>query len=314
LWQRCLSRRHGYLIPLSWRMVPGSLFDTRRSLSSGPGPDTSRQLDARDGNLMPITQLLIPCGCLVVLLVVIFIFVYFCSSARTRPSPTIGGGGQGYIIPPTLWATGGFGVFPIRYPSRTSPRASDPSRWDHLRVYIMSADRTKRPARAPTNPMQIESSYVSYHLLEEYHAVTPDLVWLVGWLCFSILASLPVAGHRRPSPTIAPYYQNTHIGRHAPDEDNREKIRSLINNQGRPSDCVLLGLLIMFCLVPMSLRLLFESADVNRHSDSSRPTRIDTDSRRQTCIDTAIQVGRRESTHRFKSADVNRRIGSSRPT
>ena len=39
-----------------------------------------------------------------------------------------------------------------------------------------------------------------------------------------------------------------------------------------------------------------------RHSDSGRPTRIDT----------AIQVGRRESTQRFKSADVNRRSDSSR--
>ena len=57
LWLRCLSRRHGYLIPLSWRMVPGSLFDTRRSLSSGPGPDASKQLAARDGYLSAVSQL-----------------------------------------------------------------------------------------------------------------------------------------------------------------------------------------------------------------------------------------------------------------
>ena len=34
-------------LPLSWRMVPGSLFDTRRSLSSGPGPDASKQSAVR---------------------------------------------------------------------------------------------------------------------------------------------------------------------------------------------------------------------------------------------------------------------------
>ena len=57
LWLRCLSRRHGYLIPLSWRMVPGSLFDTRQTLSSGPGPDASKQLAARDGYLSAVSQL-----------------------------------------------------------------------------------------------------------------------------------------------------------------------------------------------------------------------------------------------------------------
>ena len=57
LWLRCLSRRHGYLIPLSWRMVPGSLFDTRQTLSSSPGPDGSKQLAARDGYLSAVSQL-----------------------------------------------------------------------------------------------------------------------------------------------------------------------------------------------------------------------------------------------------------------
>ena len=44
-------------LPLSWRMVPGSLFDTRQTLSSGPGPDASKQLAARDGYLSAVSQL-----------------------------------------------------------------------------------------------------------------------------------------------------------------------------------------------------------------------------------------------------------------
>ena len=43
-------------LPLSWRMVPGSLFDTRRSLSSGPGPDASKQSAVRDGYLTAVSQ------------------------------------------------------------------------------------------------------------------------------------------------------------------------------------------------------------------------------------------------------------------
>ena len=38
-------------------MVPGSLFDTRQTLSSGPGPDASKQLAARDGYLSAVSQL-----------------------------------------------------------------------------------------------------------------------------------------------------------------------------------------------------------------------------------------------------------------
>ena len=38
-------------------LVPGSLFDTRRSLSSGPGPGASKQLAARDGYLSAVSQL-----------------------------------------------------------------------------------------------------------------------------------------------------------------------------------------------------------------------------------------------------------------
>ena len=38
-------------------MVPGSLFDTRQTLSSGPGPDASKQLAVRDGYLTAVSQL-----------------------------------------------------------------------------------------------------------------------------------------------------------------------------------------------------------------------------------------------------------------
>ena len=44
-------------MPLYWRMVPGSLLDTRQTLSSGPGPDASKQLAARDGYLSAVSQL-----------------------------------------------------------------------------------------------------------------------------------------------------------------------------------------------------------------------------------------------------------------
>ena len=50
-------------------------FDTRRSLSSGPGPDASKQLAVRDGNLMPITQ---PLAYLHTSVFVAFLFLWEC--------------------------------------------------------------------------------------------------------------------------------------------------------------------------------------------------------------------------------------------
>ncbi len=37
-------------------MVPGSLLDTRQTLSSGPGPDASKQLAVRDGYLSAVSH------------------------------------------------------------------------------------------------------------------------------------------------------------------------------------------------------------------------------------------------------------------
>ena len=42
---------------LSWRMGTQPQFGTRRSLGSGPGPDASKQLAARDGYLSAVSQL-----------------------------------------------------------------------------------------------------------------------------------------------------------------------------------------------------------------------------------------------------------------
>ena len=56
-WLRCSSRRHGYLVPLSSAHGTRLWFDTRRSLSSGPGPDASKQLAVRDGYLTAVSQL-----------------------------------------------------------------------------------------------------------------------------------------------------------------------------------------------------------------------------------------------------------------
>ena len=75
LWLRCLSRRHGYLVPLSSAHGTRLWFDTRRSLSSGPGPDASKQLAVRDGNLMPITQ---PLAYLYTSVFVAFLFLWEC--------------------------------------------------------------------------------------------------------------------------------------------------------------------------------------------------------------------------------------------
>ena len=74
-WLRCLSRRHGYLVPRSSAHGTRLLFGTRRSLSSGPGPDASEQLAARDGNLMPITQ---PLAYLHTSVFIAFLFLWEC--------------------------------------------------------------------------------------------------------------------------------------------------------------------------------------------------------------------------------------------
>ena len=74
-WLRCSSRRHGYLVPLSSTHGTRLLFGTRRSLSSGPGPDASKQLAARDGNLMPIPQ---PLAYLHTSVFVAFLFLWEC--------------------------------------------------------------------------------------------------------------------------------------------------------------------------------------------------------------------------------------------
>ena len=56
MWQRCssLDMDTFSLCLGAWYQA---LFDTRRSLSSGPGPDTSKQLAARDGYLTAVSQL-----------------------------------------------------------------------------------------------------------------------------------------------------------------------------------------------------------------------------------------------------------------
>ena len=74
LWQRCLSLDMDTLSFClgAWYQPQ---FGTRRSLGSGPGPDTSKQLAARDGYLMAVSQLM---AYLHSPVVVAFLFLWEC--------------------------------------------------------------------------------------------------------------------------------------------------------------------------------------------------------------------------------------------